>query len=183
MRVAAASKRVASRAIANVLGKYPRRDQLKGARSKEAKQRRWAKLRARRSTTAASAAPPTISNKPTPPATTLYEAELREQLLRRKLDAAEARVKAERQRSRRDAKTALARGKQSQRRDGKAAARKRKASREKADRATANRAAQRFNSGKHPTGEPLHTGEHKRRRAITAAAAGYAHLASNRPAQ
>ena len=151
------------------------RDQPKGARSAEAKKRRFAKLRAKQQARATSqaAADGVAAGRCTEAAgdgrspdlaAALHESERREAALRRQLAASEARVEAERKRARRDKKTVAQRARQAERSNGKAAARKRKAKREDERKRAERKDDERQRKRKLPTGEAFHTGERKHRR-------------------
>ena len=169
--IKSASARVAAGAVAAVLARYPRRDQPKGARSQEAKRRRYAKLKAKKqqrlqslagtTTTMEVAAHPPPTEATAQVEATLRESQLREAALWQQLQAKTAQVLS---RARRDAKTTLLRGKQAERRNGKAAARKRKAGQQDAVRRAVRKADERERKRKTPTGEALHSGERKHRR-------------------
>ena len=147
------------------------RDQPKGARSKAALKRRYAKLKAKRHARAhasggGSSEGGTLSGDTSSSDATakLREAELRVKALQRKLESSEALLKAERKRARRDKKTVAHRARQAERSNGKAAARKRKAERQVERRRAERKQDERVRKRQVPTGEPLHSGERKHRR-------------------
>eukprot|EP00966_Prymnesium_polylepis_P069407 1613163-Prymnesium_polylepis.2 len=117
--------RTAANAVAAVLARYPRRDQLDGARSKAAKQHRRASLKPKQQQRRAEGEAGDAAVGAAVQRQAAQEAALREAALRSALSQAERRVKAERNRSKRDMKTAVLRAKQADQSNGKAAQRKR----------------------------------------------------------
>ena len=154
---------------------YPR-DQPDGARSKEAKARRFAKLDAKKAARERQQNGEGASGPAHEPQTRLEqqlrESQQREAALERQLEAREAQVRQERRRSRRDAKTAAKRAAQSERRNGKAAARKRKAGQERRLVQAVRKEDERVRKRKQPAGPPLHTGERLHRQRLDAARRG-----------
>jgi hypothetical protein len=173
MRTAAiniASSHVAAAACAAVVARYPRRDQPKGARSAEAKRRRRQK-RSAKSVAASQAAsqPPSAphhSSAANNSSTAGTSDQQQIQQLRRELARTQSLVRLERKRGKRQAKTALLRGKQAERRNGKAAARKRKRAASHSAHSAERKEAERARKRKLPVGEPLHSGELKHRRLL-----------------
>jgi hypothetical protein len=102
----------------------------------------------------------------------VQEGQLRETALRRELGSALALVKQERKRGRREAKTALARGKSAERRNSKGAIRKRKAGQVNAVGRAVRKEAERERTGTHPTSAPLHSGELKHRQRLSSGGRG-----------
>ena len=166
----------------------PQRDQPKGARSQEARKRRWGKLKAKRRQRQMGGSLkgtgveqddmclPLHEIAPDAEQATdllLREASLREQALLQRAEkaeqratAAEQRATAVRNRSRREIQTAVQRTKQSERSNGKAAGRKRKEKHKAEGWRAARKEEERVRKRKVPTGEALHSGERKHQRLL-----------------
>ena len=166
----------------------PQRDQPKGARSQEARKRRWGKLKAKRRQRQMGGSLkgtgveqddmclPLHEIAPGAEQATdllLREASLREQALLQRAEkaeqratAAEQRATAVRNRSRREIQTAVQRAKQSERSNGKAAGRKRKEKHKAEGWRAARKEEERVRKRKVPTGEALHSGERKHQRLL-----------------
>ena len=156
-------------AIGAVLALYPRRDQPKGARSAEAKQRRWAKLDAKRAAQRARTEQGTEADVAPAAATAEARAEAAERQvaeLKHKLAASEARTKLANKRAKRDVGAAGKKALHAVRSQAKASKRKAIAAREWKVAAAFQKEARLEHAGKRPAGGPLHTADRKRRRLL-----------------